>query len=272
MSKMCKGGCKRKAAFGEWCGIKWQVGRKYAVSCPMIEKKRGESISRFRIAEAKRGENPMQNPEICAKNHSLERARKISEKLKARGVLGILPQQTEPRALKEKRRKRVAAALKKLWQAGQHPRQRETPEQRKRRMENVSRGMAEKIKAGGISPLFGKARPGKYKEIMFRSQWEKQTAKFLDKYGFYWQYEAIRIPYFNSERGREANTVPDFYLPSSNTVIEVKGRWLASQQTKDKIEGIKAQGIFTIVIGEKEIELMRKDPYRVIQLIESAEL
>lgn len=271
-TELCKGGCGRKATFKEWCDIKWQAGKKYAVSCPVIEKRRGKSISQFRITQAKRGENPMQNPEICAKNHSPERARKVSEKLKERGRLGLLPQQTEPKKLKEKRRRRVVAALHKLWEEGIHPRQRETSEQKSKRMENVSRGVAEKIRAGLVSPAYGRAKPGKYKNVMFRSQWEIATAKFLSKYGFFWKYEALRIQYYDTERQMKANTVPDFYLPTMNAVIEVKGRWFDAQRTQDKLQGIREQGIFAVLIGEKEIELMKKNPYEVIKLIESAEL
>ena len=271
-TELCKGGCRRKATFKQWCDIKWQVGKKYAVSCPVIEKKRGKSISRFRIAQARRGENPMQNPEICAKNNSPERIRKVSEKLKEKGKLGLLPQQTESKKLKEKRRKRICAALRTLTEKGMHPRQKETAEQRKKRMENVSRSLTEKIKAGLVSPSYGKVKPGKYKGVMFRSQWEIKTAKFLNRYGFYWEYETLSVEYYDTETQRTRHTVPDFYLPAMNTVIEVKGRWLDAQRTQDKLNGIRAQGAFTILIGEKEMELMKKYPYQVIQLIESAEL
>ncbi len=271
-NKLCKGGCGQEATFKEWCGIKWQSGNKYAVSCPVVEQRRGISISKYRVMESSIGKNPMQNPEICAKNHSLQRAKKISEKLRRRGNLGILPQQVESKELKEKRRMNVSQSMRKLWEQGLHPRQKETYEQKIKRMQNVSKGISEKIRRGEVSPSYGKVKPGEYQGILFRSQWEIKTAEFLDKYGFSWEYEAVRIEYFDSTRQRNANTVPDFYLPGTGVILEVKGRWLESQQTKDKLAGIRASGFATVLIGEKEITLMDENPYRVIKLIEGAEL
>ena len=133
--ELCKGGCGEKAEYRGWCKIKWKSRNKFAVGCPVIEKRRGKSISMYRIKEARLGKNPMQNPIICAKNHSEERNKKCSVILREKGRLRILPQQIESQKLKEKRRKNVCKSLKKLWEEGKHPRQLETKEQRRKRFE-----------------------------------------------------------------------------------------------------------------------------------------
>ena len=105
-NNFCKGGCGNVATHKNWCRLKWQSGKRFAVDCPVIEKKRGRSISKYRIKEAKLGKNPMQNPEVCEKNHSPTRNKKAAESLRNLGQLGLLPQQTECEELKEKRRNR----------------------------------------------------------------------------------------------------------------------------------------------------------------------
>ena len=69
-----------------------------------LEASRVELLRAARIEEAKLGKNPMQNSEICAKNHSLDRNKKCSETLKEKGRLGLLPQQIESQNLKVRAR------------------------------------------------------------------------------------------------------------------------------------------------------------------------
>jgi len=271
-SDLCKGGCGNIALAHGWCKLKWQKNSRYAVACPTIESKRGKSISKYRLLESSVGLNPMQNPTICAKNHSMKRAEKCSAVLKLKGSLGLLPQQTESYELKLKRQRKISLSLKKLWDAGIHPRQRETSEQKKARFERVSKGLALAISEGRVSPNCGFARPGRYAGISFRSQWEIAIAKFLDAYGFNWRYESLKLPYFDSIKQRLAYTVPDFYLPDSGKIIEVKGRWLNSQKTKDKLIGISSQGFAPVLIGESEMKLITKNPVQLLYLIESAQL
>ena len=101
MSKqLCKGGCENEAVYKGWCKIKWKSKNRFAVGCPNIERKRGQAISTVRIEESRLGKNPMQNPLICAKNHSEKRNKKCSEILIKKGQLGLLPQQIESKELK----------------------------------------------------------------------------------------------------------------------------------------------------------------------------
>ena len=292
MSKvLCKGGCGIEATYKGWCKIKWKSGNRFAVSCPIVEKKRGKSISDFRIEEAKKGKNPMQNPIICAKNHSKERNRKCGETLRKIGELGLLPQQKENKKLKEKRKKNVSISLRKLWKMGKHPRQLESYEKRRERLDKmantlkklgaegklpiqnlseekkktrgkkISKKLREGIKSGKIKLSKGWKKVA-YKNLILRSNWEKIVAEFLDKEGFDWEYETKRIPYWDTERKIEAITIPDFYIPSINTIIEVKSNAeFSSQKTKDKLNILKERGFNALLVGRKEIQLIKDNQF-----------
>jgi hypothetical protein len=78
-------------------------------------------------------------------------------------------------------------------------------------------------KRGRNSNMFGKkANTGKiflYKNIKFRSSWEVTYAKYLTKNHIKWQYEPKTFDLGNT------TYTPDFYLPESDTYVEVKGWW-----------------------------------------------
>ncbi|MBR9692746.1 hypothetical protein GOV07_02320 [Candidatus Woesearchaeota archaeon] len=297
MKSKCKGGCGQEASFKGWCAIKWKSGKRFGVNCPEIEKKRASNISKFRTEEAKRGENPMQNPEICARNHSPERNKKCSETLKNKGVLGVLPQQIESKELKRKRQKNVSRSLAKLWEAGEHPRQKETleerrnrldkmsetlillgkkgklpiqnmtPEQKKRFGEKISKTLREGILTGRIklSPSWKKVP---YKDLILRSRWEQEMAEFLDKHNFRWEYETKRLTYWDSDKKTKAITIPDFYIPSLNLIIEVKSNAdFKAQKTKDKITGIKKHGFNAILAGRKEMSMLKNNEEQFLELM-----
>jgi hypothetical protein len=295
--QLCKGGCGNEAIHKGWCKIKWKSGNKFAVGCPKIEEKRSESISLIRIEESKLGKNPMQNPAICKKNHSEERNKKCSETLKKKGERGLLPQQIESKELKEKRRKNISISLKKLVEIRKHPIQLESIEKRKERLnkmadtlvllgkqkklpiqnmtegqkkifgQKISKKLREGIKSGRIK-LSKSWKKILYKNLNLRSEWEKIVAEFLDKNGFFWEYETKKIPYWDNDRKLEAKTIPDFYIPSINTIIEVKSNTdFKSNKTKDKIHGIKEQGFKTLLVGRKEIKMIKENPNNFLEVI-----
>lgn len=292
MSKqLCKGGCGKEAIYKGWCGIKWKTGNKFGVACPIVESKRFKAISKFRINEAKLGKNPMQRPDICIKNHSIERNKKAAETLKNLGKLGLLPQQIEGEEAKEKRKKNISKTLRKLFEEGKHPRQLETKEKRRKRIEKMSNKLIELGKLGKLpvqnmtdeqkkkfsEKISKKLREGlasgriklskawkriPYNGIFLRSNWEKRVAEFLDKNNIKWEYEYLKIPYLDSEKNIERITIPDFYLPSKNTFIEVKSNAeYKSQKTKDKIKAIWNNGYNAILVGKKEIDLIKENKF-----------
>jgi len=289
--QLCKGGCGNEATYKGWCKIKWESKNKFAVNCPNIENKRSKNISLARIKESKIGKNPMQNPIICAKNHSKERNKKCSEILKIRGKMGLLPQQIENEELKNKRRINISVSLKKLWEIGKHPRQLESPEKRRARLEKMADALISLGKQGKLpvqnmnekqrkefgEKISKRLREGinseriklskswkkvQYKNLILRSNWEREVAEFLDKNGFLWEYETKRIPYWATERNIEATTIPDFYIPSKNLIIEVKSNAeFNSQKTRDKINAIKEKGFNFVLVGRKEIELIKNNKF-----------
>lgn len=87
-----------------------------------------------------------------------------------------------------------------------------------------------KAHSGRNNPMFGKPSPhGKwtvYKGIKFRSTYEANYAKFLDKNKIKWKYE-----YKTFDLGNTTYT-PDFYLPLTNEYIEIKGYWRGDARGK----------------------------------------
>ena len=86
------------------------------------------------------------------------------------------------------------------------------------------------IKEGWRTKNFAKllhSKKVKYKNIYMRSSWEVKYAKYLDKKGIKWLYESKTF-----DLG-ETTYTPDFYLPESDTYIEIKG--YLRKNSKNKI-------------------------------------
>jgi hypothetical protein len=76
------------------------------------------------------------------------------------------------------------------------------------------------IKEGWRTKNFAKllhSKKIKYRGIWMRSGWERKYAKWCDKNKIKWQYEPKTFDLGNT------TYTPDFYLPKSNTYIEIKG-------------------------------------------------
>ena len=287
MNSLCLGKCGSIGNYIMKNGNRWCS--KYPVNCPSISKIRAENISKAKLKLSKMGLNPMQNPEICRKNHSLERNKKASETLRKLGKLGLLPQQTESKQLKYKRRKNVSRTLRQMLKEGRHPRQLETTEKRKERInkmaetlrmlgnegklpiqnmsykekklfgKKISKTLRMRIRKGLIKPYNSYGKRIAYispisGNLILRSYWEKEMANHLDDLNIKWMYEPFVISYWNRERKLNANTIPDFYIPKYNLIIEVKGSDFDSSETRDKIKGIKKAGYNVILIGRKLLE------------------
>ena len=267
-NNFCKGGCGNTASRKGWCKLKWEKGRRFAVDCPTIEERRAKSISAYRVEEAKQGGNPMQNPEICKKNHSVARNKKASETLRQLGKLGLLPQQVESIELKEKRNRNNQKALQEIWKDGKHPLQSKSEEEIRKIRLKISKTLSDGIVSGRIKATYG-GKKVYYKDIIFKSTWEKETALFLDRNGVKWEYETLSIPYYDSARDVVAHTIPDFLLPEYNTIIEVKGRSFNSSQTKDKMDAIHALKYNTFLIGESQIKRIKQNDLSLLRSIKN---
>lgn len=109
------------------------------------------------------------------------------------------------------------------------------------------------INKGRKNGMFGKPTPHgkhiKYKKILFRSSWEVAYAKYLDKQGIEWQYESKTF-----DLG-ETTYTPDFYLPKSDTYVEIKGWWRDDAKKKFKLFKNKS-GEKIKLITEKDLKCL----------------
>jgi hypothetical protein len=98
---------------------------------------------------------------------------------------------------------------------------------------------------GQKPPIFQRK---KYKGIKMRSGWETAYAKYLDKQGIKWEYEPKA---FNLGK---TTYRPDFYLPESDTYVEIKGRWLRDSKKKFDLFKKKYYSMNIILLMKKELK------------------
>jgi len=79
-------------------------------------------------------------------------------------------------------------------------------------------------------------------KIRLRSKLEAKYAKWLDENSLDWFYEYKAFPY-KDRGGRRRTYTPDFYLPSENKFIEVKGKNLLNENDIYKISQVRQAGI-----------------------------
>lgn len=73
------------------------------------------------------------------------------------------------------------------------------------------------------------------KKVFYRSSYELDYAKYLDENKIKYEMEALRIKYYDSQRCIERIAIPDFYLPDTNDIIEIKSSYTYNEQNmKDK--------------------------------------
>ena len=81
------------------------------------------------------------------------------------------------------------------------------------------------------------------KQIHFRSSYEFEYAKKLDKKRIDYEVETLRIIYWDTQQQKHRYAVPDFYLPSLNMIVEVKGQFFYNRQEMiDKFKVYKKLG------------------------------
>lgn len=93
------------------------------------------------------------------------------------------------------------------------------------------------------------------KEVYLRSSYELDYAKKLDKQQIDYEVEYFHIKYWDSQKQEYRCAIPDFYIPSTNTIVEIKSSWtLDEQNMKDKMKAYKELGYNTnLICDHKEI-------------------
>jgi len=92
------------------------------------------------------------------------------------------------------------------------------------------------------------------KEVYLRSSYEIDYAKELDEQKIKYEVESLRIKYFNTKLNEYHCAIPDFYLPETNTIVEIKSTWtLDIQEMKDKVKAYKDLGYnFKLILEHKD--------------------
>ena len=107
---------------------------------------------------------------------------------------------------------------------------------------------------GKNNPMFGKvthSKYNKYKGMWFHSSWESKFARFLDVRKIKWLYESKTF-----DLG-EMTYTPDFYLPETDTYIEIKGYWRPDAEKKFKIFKKKYKNIKIKIINYNKLKLLK---------------
>lgn len=90
------------------------------------------------------------------------------------------------------------------------------------------------------------------KEVFLRSSYELDYALQLDSSKVLYEVEHLRIKYFNTRHNEYRCAVPDFYLPESNTIVEIKSTYtLDIQNMRDKFKAYSDLGYNTVLILDK---------------------
>jgi len=109
-------------------------------------------------------------------------------------------------------------------------------------------------KEGKLNPHFGKVSHGKwskYKGTWMRSSYEVAYAKYLDKNNIKWQYESKTFDLGNT------TYTPDFYLPESDTYIEIKGYWRDDAKKKFNLFKKLYKNINLLILTEIHLKSLR---------------
>lgn len=87
------------------------------------------------------------------------------------------------------------------------------------------------------------------KEVYLHSSYELDYAKELDERQIDYDVEHFHIKYWDSQKQEYRCAIPDFYIPSTNTIVEIKSSWtLDEQNMKDKMKAYKELGFNTKLI------------------------
>lgn len=131
-----------------------------------------------------------------------------------------------------------------------------------RRLRSVSEGIQTAILTGKLQiseSTHPRGRAGNHKSwngttFRYRSSYEKEYAESLDECKIPYFYEKVRIKYFDTQRNKERVAVPDFYLPETKELVEIKSSWTLKgkvQEMKDKFKAYREQGYNPKLILDK---------------------
>lgn len=82
------------------------------------------------------------------------------------------------------------------------------------------------------------------KQVFYRSSYELDYCKQLDEQKIKYDVEKLKIPYWDTQLLKIRNAIPDFYLPETNEIVEIKGshQFYNEQNMRDKFKAYKEYG------------------------------
>lgn len=91
------------------------------------------------------------------------------------------------------------------------------------------------------------------RKAYYRSSYELDYFKQLDAQQIDYQSEPFSVKYFDSQHDIERTAIPDVFIPSTNTIVEIKSTWTYNkQQMKDRFLAFRAAGYNTKLILNKQ--------------------
>ncbi|MFA5150720.1 MAG: hypothetical protein WC433_07475 [Candidatus Omnitrophota bacterium] len=95
------------------------------------------------------------------------------------------------------------------------------------------------------------------KQVFYRSSYELDYCNELDEKHINYEMEKLRILYWDSQLLKQRIAIPDFYLPDTNEIIEIKSDYTYNEiNMKDKLKSYKEHGYkFKLVLEHKEINI-----------------
>lgn len=94
----------------------------------------------------------------------------------------------------------------------------------------ISDTVKKKVDAGEWHTSLAKHMHIDYNGVDLHGSWELRYAQYLDLNGIEWERNKVSFPY--DYDGKTRRYTPDFFLPSSNEYIEVKGYKTAKDEAK----------------------------------------
>jgi hypothetical protein len=93
------------------------------------------------------------------------------------------------------------------------------------------------------------------KQVFYRSSYELDYCNELDEKHINYEMEKLRILYWDSQLLKQRIAIPDFYLPDTNEIIEIKSDYTYNEiNMKDKLKSYKEHGYkFKLVLEHKEV-------------------
>lgn len=96
------------------------------------------------------------------------------------------------------------------------------------------------------------------KKVYYRSSYELNYCKILDKQKIDYEMESKRFWYWDSQQQKQRVAIPDFYISEDNLIVEIKSNYtLDEQNMRDKVKAYREHGYcFKLIVNGKEMSIV----------------